>query len=172
MAGEVIAWPTEAVWGLGCDPHNSAAVEKLLKIKQRQADQGLILVAADFEQLQDMVAPVTVCEMGRALGSWPGPVSWLFPVRAETPAWLSGKHQTLAVRVTDHPLTRRLCRVFGGPLVSTSANPSGSPAAASLAEVEKYFAGSELAGCLDGELGIQDQVSEIRDLSTDELIRG
>lgn len=172
IAGEVIAWPTEAVWGLGCDPHNPTAVKKLLKIKQRQVEQGLILVAADFEQLQNLVAPVTVCEMGRALGSWPGPVSWLFPLRAETPAWLSGQHQTLAVRVTDHPLTRRLCRVFGGPLVSTSANPSGLPAAASLADVEKYFVGSELAGYLKGELGVQGQVSQIRDLATDELIRG
>ena len=172
VAGEVIAWPTEAVWGLGCDPMNSTAVKKLLKIKNRRADQGLILIAADFEQVQHLLAPVTVCEMGRALGSWPGPVSWLFPVRKDTPTWLSGQHQTLAVRVTDHPLTRRLCRVFGGPLVSTSANPSALPAATNLRQVKKYFAGSGLAGYLNGELGIQQRVSEIRDLATDELIRG
>ncbi|MCF6262122.1 MAG: Sua5/YciO/YrdC/YwlC family protein [Xanthomonadales bacterium] len=172
IAGEVIAWPTEAVWGLGCDPYNPKAVAKLLSIKQRPVEMGLILIAADFEQLQNLLSPVTVCEMRRALGSWPGPVSWLFPVKSDTPDWLRGKHQTLAVRVTDHPLSRRLCRAFGGPLVSTSANPTASAAATSLDELKKYFSGSELAGYLDGDLGEQSNVSEIRDLISNTLIRG
>ncbi len=172
LAGEVIAWPTEAVWGLGCDPHNQVAVNKLLMIKQRQADMGFILVAADFEQLQNLLEPVTVCEMGRALSTWPGPVSWLFPAKPDVPEWLTGKHQTLAVRVTDHPLTRRLCRLFGGPLVSTSANPAGQAAALNLNQLGNYFNSSELAGYVDGDLGEQKMVSQIRDLATDKLIRG
>ena len=169
--GEVIAWPTEAVWGLGCDPLNQAAVMKLLQIKQRLVEQGLILVAADFEQFQQLVAPVSVCELSRALASWPGPVTWLFPCRASTPAWLTGKHQTLAVRVSDHPLTRRLCRLFNGPLVSTSANPGGQAPALTTQQLQKYFTNTELAGYLPGELGGRDQVSTIRDLASDTIIR-
>ncbi len=171
LAGEVIAWPTEAVWGLGCDPNNQAAVNKLLKIKQRSVEQGLILVAADFEQFQGLLAPVSVCEMGRALASWPGPVTWLFPAAKGTPGWLTGKHDTLAVRVSDNPLTRRLCRAFNQPLVSTSANPSGQSPALNQQQLVSYFSSPELAGYLSGELGGQQSVSTIRDLRSDTVIR-
>ncbi len=169
--GEVIAWPTEAVWGLGCDPLNQEAVSKLLQIKQRSVEQGLILVAADFEQLQNFVAPVSVCQLSRALASWPGPVSWLFPTRPDTPAWLTGKHSTLAVRVSDHLVTRRLCRAFNQPLVSTSANPAGLAPALNPEQLEEYFAATKLAGYMPGELGGQDKVSTIRDLLSDTVIR-
>jgi len=131
-----------------------------------------VLIAADFEQVQNLVMPVSVCEMGRALGSWPGPVSWLFPAKACTPKWLTGEFNTLAVRVTDHPLSRRLCRYFGGPLVSTSANPAGQKPARRLSEVRTYFSSRELAGYLDGQLGMQENVSQIRDLISDTVIRG
>ncbi len=171
LNGEVIAWPTEAVWGLGCDPFNQQAVNKLLQIKQRSVEQGLILVAADFEQFQNLLVPVSVCQLSRALVTWPGPVSWIFPAQAPTPAWLTGKHSSLAVRVSDHPVTRRLCRAFNHPLVSTSANPAGQAPAMSVKQLENYFAESKLAGYVSGELGAQKTVSTIRDLLTDAVIR-
>lgn len=169
--GEVIAWPTEAVWGLGCDPLNQTAVNNLLQIKGRSVQQGLILVAADFEQLQGFLEPVSVCQLGRALATWPGPVTWLFPARTNTPVWLTGKHSTLAVRVSDHPVTRNLCREFNQPLVSTSANPAGQTPAMNPRQLEKYFANSKLAGYMPGELGGQNKVSSIRDLLSDSVIR-
>ena len=123
-SGGVIAYPTEAVFGLGCDPLNPNAVHRLLRIKRRAVDKGLILIAADFSQLLHFVEPLPDTLMRPVLATWPGPVTWLFPARPDTPDWLTGRHDTLAVRVTAHALAASLCRRCG-PLVSTSANQAG-----------------------------------------------
>jgi L-threonylcarbamoyladenylate synthase len=127
--GGLIAYPTEAVYGLGCDPGNRAAVLRLLALKRRDPAKGLILIAADPGQLAPFVADLEPARMAEVLASWPGPNTWLLPVRALTPDWLHGRFDTLAVRVTAHPLAAALCRAWGGPLVSTSANRAGRPPA-------------------------------------------
>ena len=126
-SGGLIAYPTEAVYGLGCDPRNEPAVRRLLALKRRSAHKGLILIAADFAQLAPFLRPLTPAELGWLHASWPGPHTWLVPARSGTSHWLRGRHDTLAVRVTAHPLAAALCRACGHPLVSTSANLSGQP---------------------------------------------
>lgn len=133
-AGEVIAYPTEAVFGLGCNPYDLNAVARILALKQRSADKGLILIAADFVQLKPFLLPLSDSQWQQIQQSWPGSVTWLLPVRSQVPKLLRGTHATLAVRVTAHPVAKALCRACDLPLVSTSANPSGrQPARTALA---------------------------------------
>ena len=126
--GGVIAYPTEGVWGLGCDPNNTDALQRLLALKQRDPDKGLILIAADIEQLDPLLDQLTPDQRARLAASWPAPLTWVVPVGPQLPVLVSGGRATLALRVSAHPTVAALCRAWGGPLVSTSANPSGRPA--------------------------------------------
>ena len=123
-AGGVIAYPTEAVYGLGCDPQDAAAVERVLSLKHRSVAKGVILIACDIAPLEGYVN-LSPTLNARISGSWPGPATWLVPAGPRARPWLTGGRDTLAVRVTAHPQASELCRAFGGPLVSTSANPGG-----------------------------------------------
>ncbi|HDZ8833212.1 Sua5/YciO/YrdC/YwlC family protein [Aeromonas dhakensis] len=168
----VIAYATEAVFGLGCDPDSEAAVQRLLAIKQRPVEKGLILIAAELAQLQDYIDldQLTSEQLARVEASWPGPFTWIMPARPDTPAWLTGQFDTLAVRVTAHPQVQALCRAFGKPLVSTSANLTGEEPARRLADIGELLA-SQLAYILPGEVGGQANPSEIKDARTGAVIR-
>lgn len=168
--GGVIAYPTEAVYGLGCDPDNESAVRKILELKSRPASAGLILVADRLERFAPYIQALSAEMKERALSTWPGPVTWLFPRAPGVPDWLAGVHDTIALRISAHAGCRALCDAFGGPMVSTSANPSMQEPARSVARVESYFPG-QLCGIVEGELGGSSQPSEIRDLATDRIIR-
>lgn len=168
--GGIIAYPTEAVFGLGCDPLNPDAVTRLLKIKHRPMHKGLILIASRLEQLHAFIAPLDDVSLSQLQESWPGPTTWLLPARADTPCWLRGEHQTIAVRVTAHPLAAALCETTGHALVSTSANPSGLPPARQALRVRKYFS-DQLGTILAGDLGNESGPTLIRDLTTKKLIR-
>jgi L-threonylcarbamoyladenylate synthase len=169
--GGVIAYPTEAVFGLGCDPFNENAVLRLLAVKQRPLEKGLILIAAEPSQLEAFIEPAVFAQYPDVIASWPGPHTWLLPCKPDTPLWLRGIHDTLAVRVTAHPLSAALCRAFGKPLVSTSANPNGSEPARTAAEVKRLFNDSQLDTIVEGETGGLDNVSAIRDARTGRQIR-
>ncbi|EHK5440680.1 Sua5/YciO/YrdC/YwlC family protein [Aeromonas hydrophila] len=168
----VIAYATEAVFGLGCDPDSESAVHRLLAIKQRPVEKGLILIAADLAQLQDYIDldQLTSEQLARVEASWPGPFTWIMPARSNTPAWLTGQFTTLAVRVTAHPQVQGLCRAFGKPLVSTSANLTGEEPARQVADIGELLA-SQLAYILPGEVGGQANPSEIKDARTGAIIR-
>ncbi len=141
--GGLLAYPTEAVYGLGCNPLDELAILNLLNIKQRSIAKGLILIASSLEQLEPYIN-TNQAILDRITPTWPGPTTWVVPAQPYIPVWLTGNHQTLAVRITDHPLVKILCDAFGGPLVSTSANPAGKPAALTSEKVLKYFPSSEL----------------------------
>lgn len=168
--GQVIAYPTEAVYGLGCDPLNEAAVLKIFSMKSRPVSAGLILIGASYSQFEDWISPRAQEFVDKAMATWPGPVTWLFPKSAHVPAFISGKHDSIAIRVTAHAPCIALCEAFGGPVVSTSANPRSAPPARSRGETEDYF-GARIGGILAGPLGGRDQPSEIRDLVTGLKIR-
>ena len=168
--GGVIAYPTEAVYGLGCNPDDEAAVHRILELKSRPAAAGLILIADRLERFAPYIEAVGGELRERALSAWPGPVTWLFPRSETVPDWLAGTHKTIALRVTAHAGCRDLCEAFGGPIVSTSANPAGQEPARSAAQVERYFPG-QLCGIVQGELGSGNQPSEIRDLATGRVLR-
>lgn len=168
-AGGVIAYPTEAVWGLGCDPLNAAAVERVLALKGRSEAKGLILIAADVAQVTPWLLALTPAQQAMVLASWPGPVTWVVPA-PDAPRWLRGDHASLAIRVSAHPGVQALCRAWGGVLVSTSANRSGESPLADAASLRAAF-GDGLAGILPGELGGDAKPSEIRDAVTGAVLR-
>lgn len=165
--GQVVAYPTEAIYGLGCDPRQEAAVQRILSLKQRPVSMGLILIGSEFEQFDGFVGDA---DPSPALATWPGPVTWLFPRGPKTPDWIAGDHDTVAIRVTAHETSRELCDAFGGPIVSTSANPHSAPPAKSSGTVEEYF-GHYVGGIVAGPLGGRDACSEIRDLASGEVRR-
>ena len=169
-SGGVIAYPTEAVYGLGCDPGNARAVERVIAIKGRSAAKGLILIAADPSQLEPFIRPLPAVRREEILASWPGPVTWVLAARPEIPDRLTGGRPTLAVRVTAHPLVAALCRVCNTPLVSTSANLSGESPATTAQEVEERL-GERLDYVVPGECGPQKKPSTIMDGLTGEVLR-
>lgn len=169
-AGGVIAYPTEAVYGLGCDPLREEAVDRLLAAKVRSAGQGLILIASDFDQLTGLLDTGDPAAVDRALATWPGPVTWVFPARSHVPDWLTGGRGTLAVRVTEHPVANALCAALGRPIVSTSANRSGAEPARDAGAVREQF-GKALDYILDAPVGGRVKPSEIRDAMTGRVLR-
>ncbi|MCC5825990.1 Sua5/YciO/YrdC/YwlC family protein [Alkalimonas sp.] len=172
QAGEVIAYPTEAVFGLGCDPHNEAAVMRLLAMKQRPVEKGLILIAADYSQLLPFVndSAIPLERRAKIFSSWPGHISWVLPASPAAPRWITGLHQSIAVRVSTHPVVRALCQALPGPLVSTSANKAGEPAITVASEVLQQL-GGDIAALVAGELGGAVQPSQIRDAISGQILR-
>lgn len=170
-AGGIIAYPTEAVYGLGCDPRNALAVQRLLAIKRRPPHKGLILIGADFTQLAPFLQTLSATEHARLAATWPGPHTWLIPARPDAPRWLRGRHDTLAVRVTAHPLAAALCRACGHALVSTSANFSGRPPARTALAVRRQL-GRSIDAVLAGPTGGAARPTAIRDLRSQRLVRG
>lgn len=169
QGGGVIAYPTEAVWGLGCDPWDEEAVDRLLAIKSRSVDKGLIVVADNIRQFDFLFEDFPDTWIDRMSATWPGPNTWLVPHQGLLPEWVTGVHDTVALRVSDHPVVRELCALVG-PLISTSANPQGLPAAKSRLRVEQYFRG-QLDLVLGGALGGRKNPSVIRDLVTGDIVR-
>ncbi|SON51284.1 L-threonylcarbamoyladenylate synthase [Vibrio tapetis] len=172
QAGEVIAYPTEGVFGVGCDPDNIHAINKLLALKQRPVEKGLILIASDYAQLLPYIdeAQLNEEQLSRVKASWPGPVTWIMPASPKVSRHVSGQFDSIAVRVTDHPLVQKLCREFGKPITSTSANLTGLPPCMTTQEVHQQL-GDRLNAILEGATGGRDKPSEIRDAKTLQLIR-
>lgn len=160
--GGVIAYPTEAVWGLGCLPDDEQAIGRILELKQRPWQKGLVVVAASLQQLDDWLLPLDDEALDQVHPTWPGPVSWVLPCREEVSPLLRGTHGSLAVRIPDHPLVQALCEEVG-PIVSTSANPAGVEPARNTLKLRTYF-GGQLDYILPGDLGGRAQPSEIRTL--------
>jgi L-threonylcarbamoyladenylate synthase len=161
--GGIIAYPTEGVFGLGCDPFNPLAAARLLALKGRTLAKGFILIAADFGQIEPFLAISEPAMQARMLATWPGPVTWIAPARDGVPAWLKGEHSGIAVRVTAHPVASALCRAFGGPIVSTSANRSGGRPARSVLQARKYFAAKGGLLFIPGRVGNLRQPTPIYD---------
>ena len=170
--GGVIAYPTEAVWGLGCDPFDPAAVQRLFEIKQRPQAKGLILIAATLAQLDDLVDFDALPRERRdaVLASWPGPHTWTVPASARVPERIRGDHATLAVRVTAHPVAAALCAGFGAPIVSTSANLAGEPPPRQRADLDPRVT-LALDGVVDGDTGGLERPTPIRDAHSGHPLR-
>ena len=170
-SGGIIAYPTEAVWGLGCDPWNQLAVNRILAIKQRPVEKGLILVGATEDQFLPLLTPLSPKEKLQLQSTWPGPYTWLIPdPLGWAPPWVRGRFDTVAVRVSAHPLVRALCEAAGHPLVSTSANLAGNEPLLTISEVSTTFAG-ELDYIVTGTTGEQKTPSTIQDLRSGKLVR-
>ncbi len=173
--GKVLAYPTEAVWGLGCDPYNEAAFAEILRLKQRPIEKGVILLASQMSQIEHLLQNIDSEILKQVIASWSNPsnqeraITWLLPADASIPHWIKGNHPKVAVRVTHHPQCIALCNAFQSFIVSTSANPAGLTPARSIQDASLYF-GSEL-NYLNGDLGLSQQPSKIIDALTGEIIR-
>ena len=165
-AGGLVAHATEGVWGLACDPFDGAAVARLLAAKRRDPGKGLIVIGADASCFETELAGLSGPERRAVESSWPGAVSWLVP-NARFPWWISGGKSRggsrVAIRVPGHAQARAICAAFGGPLVSTSANPSGRPSTANELHVRRWF-----QSCVDyvvpGRTSARNRPSELRTL--------
>jgi L-threonylcarbamoyladenylate synthase len=164
--GGIVAYATEYCFGFGCDPMNRSAVLRLLRIKRRAPDKGLILIAANVAQLDsyvdDVPAPV--------LATWPGPHTWLLEPREGVPGWITGHHPGIALRVTAHPQAAALCRAASMAIVSTSANRGGGAPTRSYRDTMRRFKG-EVDFVLPGMVGDLPAPTPIRDAITGELVR-
>ncbi len=142
----VIAYPTESVFGLGCDPDSAEAIEKVLRIKKRPAHKGLILIAANSEQLKKYADfdALNAEQLAAINKTWPGPFTWVIPAQKELCKLVSGDFDSVAVRVSAHPVVQQLCLQFGKPIISTSANLSGLAPCTTSAQVREMFAAQPL----------------------------
>jgi L-threonylcarbamoyladenylate synthase len=170
-AGGVIAYPTEAVFGLGCLPRDRAAVTRVLAIKRRAVSKGLILIGADLAQLESYVVLPPEPRRSEVLASWPGPNTWVLDARPGAPRWITGGRSSVAVRVTAHPLARELCLAAGEALVSTSANVSRRRPHRRLLRLRREL-GGKVDYVLAGALGGLAEPTTIRDGRTGRLLRG
>lgn len=172
QAGEVIAYPTESCFGLGCDPNNSAAIETIIQLKARSVHKGLILIAATVAQAMEYVELEQSPLQQEIHESWPGPNTWLLPARPTVLPLLKGEFPLLAIRVTAHPVAKHICAGFGGAIVSTSANVSGQAALLNAADIEATFATSiNILTIVSGAIGNDTKPSTIRDGLTGEILR-
>lgn len=169
-SGKIIAYPTEGVYGLGCSPHDEKAVMKILNLKNRSVDKGLILIAASIEQIKPYIGEITDAQWSKLKKSWPGPTTWVVPKSDKVPQWISGAFDTVAVRVTAHLVAQTLCKEFGDALVSTSANKAGEPPLMDNLEVYHQF-GEAIDYIVPGRVGDNAKPTTIIDLATDKVLR-
>ena len=173
--GQVLAYPTEAVWGLGCDPFNQQAFQNILELKHRPIEKGVILLAGHLGQVEHLLQSLAPKIRKQVIDSWTDRVpteratTWLLPADEHIPIWIKGQHPLVAVRVTTHPLCVKLCNAFGGFIVSTSANPAGLNPAQNLEQAQGYFGPS--LNYLEGDLGLSQEPSRILNALTGEVIR-
>jgi len=169
-AGGVIAYPTEYCFGLGCDPRDVDALSRLLEIKQRQRDRGVILVAATLEQVSEYAELKNLSRLDEIIQSWPGPNTWILPAKNSVSAWVRGKHASIAMRISQHVTCQALCTEFGHPIVSTSANRHGQDALLNTSDVMREFS-QELNYVVDAPVGHATRASTIRDAISGEQLR-
>jgi L-threonylcarbamoyladenylate synthase len=169
-SGGVVSHPTEAVWGLAALPSNPVAVRKILQMKKRDPAKGLVLVADSVQRVAELLAHLPEDRREIVVASWPGPVTWVIPDQGLLPVWVRGSFESVAIRVSDHPLTSALCHAVDSWLISTSANPAALPPARNQRQVQRYF-GTQLDYILPGATGERSQPSEIRDALNGEILR-
>lgn len=171
-AGAVFAYPTEAVYGLGCDPANAQAVAKLFELKLRPREKGVILIADHWDKVESYVdterlEPATLTAV---LDSWPSFTTYLLPKSKGAPRWITGDSPYVAIRLTSHPVVCALCTTVNSALISTSANLSGREAVKNPRELQATF--GQRVIYIAGELGGENKPSAIYNAVTGELIRG
>jgi len=169
-SGGIIAYPTEAVYGLGCDPANESALQRILDVKTREAHKGFIVIASNQEQLAPYIGEIKPEWQSQLDEHWPGPVTFILPAAATASQLLTGQRDTLAVRVSSHPLVVQLCEAYGGAIVSTSANRSGHPPLQTGSEVASVFHNS-IDAIIDANVGTLASPTRNIDIQTGKRLR-
>ncbi|WP_144392453.1 L-threonylcarbamoyladenylate synthase [Pleionea sediminis] len=167
-AGGVIAYPTETVWGLGCDPFCQTAVDRILAVKQRAPEKGFIIIASEINQLRLLTSTLS-SENIQKLTSQPRPTTWIMRAHERVPSWVTGGRATIAVRLTQDPFCQQLCNSVGA-IISTSANRSGKDPASSRWDCIRQFY-HEVDWVVPGETPENSKPSRIIDMQTGAIIR-
>lgn len=170
QSGGTIAYPTEAVYGLGCDPRNEIAIQKVLSLKKRSPEKGLILIGHDWQLFSNWIEPIPAERLEIILKTWPGPFTWIFPARKNISPILTGKFNSLAIRVTHHPIAKTICEAFDHPIVSTSLNLDSEPPIKSFEQAILQF-DKKIDVIVPGDIGNQQNPSKIRDALTGKVFR-
>lgn len=170
--GGIVAYPTEGVWGLGCDPFNEEAVRRLLNIKHRDESEGFIILATNWGQIYDLIDLEALPKNDQIFltAAWPSHITFLLPKSKSAPNFISGASEQIALRITDFKPNKELIEAFGTPIISTSANLHGMTAARSLEEVKIYF-DKRIDAVFDKKSGNQPNPSKIYDLKNKVYIR-
>ena len=160
-----MGYPTETVYGLGADPFDRGAVNRIFRIKGRDPGKPISLLIPDVDTLEDIVQEVPA--LGRELMDrfWPGPLTLVLKASPHLPEELLSGGDSIAVRISSHPIAAALLRKLGGPLTATSANRSDQAPCRSAAEVARIF-GDELDLVVDGGPSRTDRPSSIVDVSS------
>ncbi|CAL4325041.1 Threonylcarbamoyl-AMP synthase [Buchnera aphidicola (Eriosoma lanigerum)] len=168
---KIIAYPTESVFSLGCDPDSKSAIFSLIKLKNRNINKGFILIAAHYDQLKPYILEKKILLSHKKILSsyWPGHKTFLLPANDNVPYWLNGNSSFIATRITNHKVVKNLCSLFGKPIISTSANLTGLLPCRTVEEFYKQFGKNIML--LRGPLGINKKPSSIFNLITGEIVR-
>ena len=161
--GGVIAFPTDTVYGLGADAFNSTAVERVYEIKNRPKHRQLPLLIADVERLTTLADPIPEIAWFLARQFWPGGLTLVLPKIDSLPTYLA-PGPTIAVRVPDHPVCLALIHHLGNPIIGTSANISGHPAALTAEEVGQQL-GEKIDFVINGGKCSGDKESTVVDIT-------
>ncbi|MFV9614726.1 MAG: L-threonylcarbamoyladenylate synthase [Gammaproteobacteria bacterium] len=135
--GGIIAYPTDTIYGLGCDPYNPDAVKKINAIKQRPLNKQFILLAANINQLRPLI--LIKKEQEKIITQNTQVTSWIVKASPTAPPWLVGDSKTLCIRISKHDEVQRLCNTLGHAIISTSANLAGKKTAKNALQLHKYF---------------------------------
>ncbi len=168
--GGTVVYPTEGVFGFGCDFNNEQSVHKILQLKQRDVAKGLVLIASHIQHIMPLIKPTNRMDLARALKTWPGHHTWVFPKTQLTPSWISGNFDSVAVRVSKHPAVKQLCDSLNSALVSTSANLAGQTTPSTLVEQAELW-GDQVDYYLDLPLGGSKHPSSIKLASNGQILR-
>jgi len=169
--GGIIIYPTEAVFGIGCDPNNIDALKKVIDIKSRDSQKGLIIVASKFEQILDYIKPLPKDIEDRLKTNWPAQTTYIFPASDILSDYLiGGNNRTVAIRVSQNKYIKKLCDLLGHPLVSTSANISGMESITSYKQAKREFQ-NKVDYILPGKVDINLKPSKIVDIFTSRVLR-
>ena len=167
--GAIFAYPTEAVFGLGCDINNKYSIEKILDIKKRDVSKGLIVISDNLEKIRSLIDDKyykTFCELDNDAS----PTTWLCPASKSVLPEVTGSSKKIAIRITKHKVSCEICRLLDFPIISTSANKTGDEPIVNLESIDKYF-DNKIDYIVEGELGGSSKPSRIIDLSTKEVLR-
>lgn len=169
--GGVIAYPTEAVWGLGCNPFDEQAVLRILALKQRPVDKGLIVLASSISSLSPVLSTLPQSQIDHLNRGWPASTSYVIDdYSGFFPEFVRGQFNSIAVRISVHKPLNDLVESCGGLLISTSANPAGLDPAITETQAVNYF-GDQVDCYASGSLGSSSSPSQIIRLSDLALLR-
>ena len=167
--GGIVVYPTETVYGIGCDPFNADACRRVRELKRRDEDKPFILIAATIEMVARLVDGMTLPVEKLAHAFWPGPLTMVLKPGPAVLPHLLGPNGGIAFRVTPHPVAAGLSREIGGPLVSTSANRSGETPVVSYEEAVRQFGGL-VDAVVDNPLAIAGKPSTVLDMTSEKPV--